>query len=114
MIRVLHLASGREWRGGERQVWFLMRELARHPVDQALLTCRGSELASRVRATGARVIEVDWGMGLDPRALYGIICERRASPALVHAHDGHALRLALWSGANPAVATRRVRPRNGD
>jgi glycosyltransferase involved in cell wall biosynthesis len=47
-------------------------------------------------------------MGLDPRALYAIICERRASPALVHAHDGHALRLALWSGANPAVATRRV------
>ena len=108
MIRVLHLASGREWRGGERQVWFLTRALAQHPVDQALLTSRGSELARRVRAAGVRVIEVEWDLGLDPRALYGIICERRASPALVHAHDGHALRLALWSGANPVVATRRV------
>jgi len=108
VIRVLHLASGREWRGGERQVWFLARALAEHPVDQALLTSRGSELARRVRTAGVRVIEVDWDLGLDPRALYGIICERRASPALVHAHDGHALRLALWSGANPVVATRRV------
>lgn len=108
MIRVLHLASGREWRGGERQVWFLARALAAHPVDQAVLTSRGSELAHRVHAAGVRVIEVDWDLGLDPRALYGIICERRASPALVHAHDGHALRLALWSGANPVVATRRV------
>ena len=108
MIRVLHLASGREWRGGERQVWFLARALAQHPVSQALLTSRGSELANRVRAAGVRVIEVEWDLGLDPRALYGIICERRATPALVHAHDGHALRLALWSGANPVVATRRV------
>jgi glycosyltransferase involved in cell wall biosynthesis len=108
VIRVLHVASGREWRGGERQVWFLTRALAQQPVDQALLTSRGSELARRASAAGVRVIEVDWDMGLDPRALYGIICERRANPALVHAHDGHALRLALWSGANPVVATRRV------
>ncbi len=108
MIPLLHLASGREWRGGERQVWFLTRALTSYPVEQALLTSRGSELARRVRAAGVRVIEVEWDLGLDPRALYGIICERRANPALVHAHDGHALRLALWSGANPVVATRRV------
>jgi len=108
VIRVLHVASGREWRGGERQVWFLARALAAQSVEQTLLTCRGSELARRVSAAGVRVIEVDWDLGLDPRALYSIICERRASPALVHAHDGHALRLSLWSGANPVVATRRV------
>ena len=66
VIRVLHLASGREWRGGERQVWFLARALAQHPVDQALLTSRGSELARRVRAAGVRVIEVEWDLGLDP------------------------------------------------
>ncbi len=108
MIRVLHVASGREWRGGERQVWFLARALARHPIDQAVLTSRDSELARRARASGLRVIEAQWDLGLDPRALYTIIRERRASPALVHAHDGHALRLSLWGGAHPVVATRRV------
>lgn len=108
MIRVLHVASGREWRGGERQVWFLTRALARSPIDQALLTSRGSELARRARSAGVRVVEADWDMGLDPRALLGIIRERWANPALVHAHDGHALRLAQWSGARPVVATRRV------
>jgi len=41
--RVVHLASGREWRGGQRQVWLLARELARLGVPQLVVTgARGS------------------------------------------------------------------------
>ena len=27
-LRIVHVASGREWRGGQRQVWLLARALA--------------------------------------------------------------------------------------
>jgi len=47
-VRVLHVDSGREFRGGQNQVRLLTRELARDPsVEQRLATQRGSELARR-------------------------------------------------------------------
>lgn len=116
---VLHVAAGREWRGGERQVLLLLEALAQRGLPQALVTARGSELARRVREAGVDTVEVSWSAGLDPRAwwaLRGLV--RRARPFLIHAHDGHALRLASWvsgrgnAGRNsrprPLVATRRV------
>jgi glycosyltransferase involved in cell wall biosynthesis len=107
---VLHIASGREWRGGERQVWLLTRALARLGVPQRLVTARHSVLARQARAAGIAVTEVPWDIGLDPRALLSIIRQTRAGEALVHAHDPHALRLGLLSRARrtPLVATRRV------
>ena len=40
---VVHVASGREWRGGQRQVWLLARELQRSgEVAQAVVTGAGS------------------------------------------------------------------------
>lgn len=115
---VLHVAAGREWRGGERQVLLLLDALNRRGVAQTLVTARGSELARRVREAGVNTVEVSWSAGLDPRAwwaLRGLI--QRYGPPLIHAHDGHALRLASWaSGASATtnapphrlIATRRV------
>jgi hypothetical protein len=53
--RIIHVASGREWRGGQRQTWLLTRELQRLGVDQILITAGGSELARRARADGVPV-----------------------------------------------------------
>jgi glycosyltransferase involved in cell wall biosynthesis len=107
---VLHVASGREWRGGERQVWLLTRALARLGVPQHLVTARHSVLARQAREAGVAVTEVPWDIGLDPRALLFIIRRIRAVEAVVHAHDAHALRLALLARARrtPVIATRRV------
>src|SRR5439155_1286289 len=50
-VRVLHVDSGREFRGGQNQVRLLTRELARDPsVEQRLVTQRGGELARRAAA----------------------------------------------------------------
>ena len=47
-MRVLHIDSGREYRGGQNQVRLLTRELARADgVGQRLVTKRRSELARR-------------------------------------------------------------------
>ncbi|HEX2249222.1 MAG TPA: glycosyltransferase [Gemmatimonadales bacterium] len=108
--RIVHVASGREWRGGQRQVWLLGRELEARGINQVVVTARGSELARRLRSSGTRVHEAAWTIGLDPRVLGPILNELRR-PALLHAHDAHALTLAgvasMLTGA-PLIVTRRV------
>lgn len=109
---VVHVASGREWRGGQRQVWLLARELQRGGLTgQVVVTGPGSELAARLREDGVRVREVPWKIGLDPRVLLPLLREVRAGAALLHAHDGHAVTLAglaAFLTGTPLVATRRV------
>jgi glycosyltransferase involved in cell wall biosynthesis len=108
---IVHVASGREWRGGQRQVWLLARELARRGVDQVVVTAGDSELARRLGSAGVGVRQVRWRAGLDPRVLPALLGELRHRRAILHAHDAHALTLAGMcaglSGA-PLVATRRV------
>ena len=107
---VVHVASGREWRGGQRQTWLLARELARLGVPQRVVTGAGSELADRLEATGVPVHPVRWRAGLDPRAILAVRGELR-SPALLHAHDAHALTvagIARWRRSAPLIVTRRV------
>ena len=110
--RVIHVASGREWRGGQRQVWMLARELARlGDAEQVVVTGAGSELARRIQGDGIRVRAVRWTIGLDPRVLPALLDELRVPAALVHAHDGHAARLAGLAARvarRPLVLTRRV------
>lgn len=109
MRRIVHVASGREWRGGQRQTWLLVRELQRAGLDQVLVTRRGSELARRAQADGVPVHEVAWTPGLDPRAWWATRAEARRGRALLHAHDGHAVTLARWAAGPhiPWIATRR-------
>lgn len=109
---VVHVASGREWRGGQRQVWLLARELQRAGLTrQVVVTGAGSELAFRLKHDGIRVHEARWRSGLDPRVLPSLLREVRAGAALLHAHDAHAVTLAgliARLGRVPLVATRRV------
>ena len=56
--RVLHIDDGRLWRGGQHQVWLLMRELAGRGVVQQLAAQAGRALAARARAAGLQVDEI--------------------------------------------------------
>jgi glycosyltransferase involved in cell wall biosynthesis len=111
-LRIVHVASGREWRGGQRQVWLLARELARlGDVEQIVVTGGGTELAARLARDGVPLRAVPWRVGLDPRVLPAVVAELRHSPGLVHAHDAHAVTLGGLGAAltgRPLVATRRV------
>ncbi|MGN6393041.1 MAG: glycosyltransferase [Gemmatimonadales bacterium] len=110
-LRIVHVASAREWRGGQRQVWLLARELARQGAALVVVTGRASELAHRLEQDGVPVRPVRWSAGLDPRVVPAIMSELRHRPALVHAHDAHAVTLGGSAAALamvPLVATRRV------
>jgi glycosyltransferase involved in cell wall biosynthesis len=110
--RVVHVASGREWRGGQRQVYLLARALARGAeVEQSVVTGADSELARRLEGAGLRVVACPWRIGLDPRVLRPLARVAGEGPCIIHAHDAHALRLATlvipWV-SRPLVATRRT------
>jgi L-malate glycosyltransferase len=108
---VIHVASGREWRGGQRQVWLLAQQLSRLGVDQVVVTGPRTELARRLRSAGIPVRTAGWKAGLDPRVVPAILSELRRRPAILHAHDAHALTLAglsSWFSRSPLVVTRRV------
>ena len=108
---VVHVASGREWRGGQRQVWLLAAALGRSGAEQVVVTGTGTELARRLQSSGVRVRTSTWQAGLDPRVLWPILQELRRPHTVVHAHDAHSLTLAgvcsALTGA-PLVVTRRV------
>lgn len=108
--RVVHVASGREWRGGQRQVWLLAHELQRLGVDQVVVTSLGSELARRLDSSQVPVQPASWRAGLDPRVVR-VILKAMTRPTLLHAHDGHAVTLAGVCAritGTPYVITRRV------
>lgn len=93
-------------------MWLLARELAALGSEQCVVTTADSELARRLSADGVNVRPAEWHIGLDPRALGALWRElHRGGPALLHAHDAHAVTLAGVCAAatgNAFVATRRV------
>jgi glycosyltransferase involved in cell wall biosynthesis len=110
--RIVHVASGREWRGGQNQVRLLTRALAEQSeFDQVVVTGRNSELARRLEHTPVPLRLATWKTALDPRALVKVIGEARGTRVILHAHDAHALVLAglaaRLTGAR-LVGTRRV------
>ncbi len=108
---IVHVASGREWRGGQRQVWLLADALGRTGAEQVVVTGAGTELARRLQSSGVRVRSATWQAGLDPRVVWPILQELRRPDAVLHAHDAHSLSLAGVCSALtgvPLVVTRRV------
>ena len=110
--RVIHVASGREWRGGQNQVLLLARALAaRRDIEQIVVTGRTTRLEDRLRNAGVPVRGVGWKTGVSLAALAGALAEIVRGPSLLHAHDAHALTIAGIAGrltGTPYLATRRV------
>jgi len=91
MPHVVHVASGREWRGGQRQVWLLARALAkRDDVTQVVVTGHDSELARRLTADKIPTATPRWNSAVDVRALLATLRATDRS-TILHAHDSHAL-----------------------
>ena len=107
----MHLASGREWRGGQRQVLILAAGLMGHAqVDSVVVTGKGTELARRLTAAGVPIFVVPWALGLDPRVAVHAMSALRPG-AIMHAHDSHSHALADAISRmrdTPIVVTRRV------
>jgi L-malate glycosyltransferase len=112
-LRVLHIDSGREWRGGQRQVFLLARGLREAGDEPLVAAFPDAPLIRRLRGAGVAAAPVRM------RADWDIVAARRLrallhtwKPDIVHAHDAraHAIALAalIGRGRIPLVVTRRV------
>lgn len=97
-MRVLHIDTGREMRGGQWQVAFLLEGLCRAGIECELLTPPHGELARRVSEQGIRV----------EAPTLGRIMKRSRHCDIVHAHTGRAHTLALAARGGRLVVARRV------
>ena len=111
--RILHVDSGLEWRGGQRQLLLLARTLRDRGYEPLIVAAPGSALLQRLRraglATSAISIRGDWDL-VAARRIRALA--RTWNAEVVHAHDArsHAVSLiALLDRPHiPLVVTRRV------
>src|SRR5208283_432448 len=111
-LRIVHLDTGLNLRGGQRQLLSLARGLRQRGHCQIVVCREESELEGRAWAEGFPCFSLP---SHDPGHVYGIVQLRqllRAAPCdLLHAHDGRGQTLAfLASMGLPVrrVASRRV------
>jgi glycosyltransferase involved in cell wall biosynthesis len=97
-MRILHLDTGKQMRGGQWQALRLIEGLRAHGVECALLARAGSPLGEAARQAGCQVAPA----GFARAAALARRCD------LVHAHDARAHTLAALAGGAPLVVSRRV------
>jgi hypothetical protein len=97
-MRVLHLDSGREMRGGQWQVLRLVEAQAAAGVEATLLARADAPLLEAARERGLRA----WELTVLRLARFA------RSHDLVHAHDARTHTLAALAGGAPLVVSRRV------
>lgn len=108
----LHLDSGREFRGGQRQVLYLLQGLQKRG-HRVLLCCpRQSALHERAQAAGIPVQPLTLRSGLDFASSVRLVrLVREGGFDVVHAHDAgsHSIALAAQGiGRHPALTSRLV------
>jgi hypothetical protein len=98
-MRIVHLDTGRDMRGGQHQALLLARGLAARGHQQLMLARRDGAL-----------LEASAAAGLETRAIgAGAIAKAAQRADLLHAHDARSHTLAaLMAGECPLVVSRRV------
>lgn len=93
-LRVLHLDTGKEWRGGQQQLLYLARALVQAGHESLVVTPKGSPLAARAREESLPVREIFCHGPGDPIAIHGvhqILNETGAQILHVHTANAHSL-----------------------
>lgn len=112
MLKIIHLDTGPDLRGGQQQLLMLARGLRERGHEQIIATLEGSALEARARQDGWRVF------ALPPHDLVhalGILQLRqivgKEAFQILHAHDGKGQALSWFASAGTnarRVASRRV------
>ncbi len=98
-MRILHLDTGKEMRGGQWQAYRLMERLEAAGVESTLVARAGGPLLEAARKRGLRTEPLGWG----PLAV------QARKHDLVHVHDARAHTMAAAvGGRTPLVVSRRV------
>ena len=108
----LHLDAGRDFRGGQRQVLYLLEGLRERGHRVLLCSPRQSPLHERALATGIPCAPLTLRSGLDFASAVRLVrLVRSGNFDLVHAHDAHSHSIALAAqgiGRHPALSQHMV------
>lgn len=112
-MKVLHVDTGKSWRGGQQQVFFLHRELTGAGIESRLVATTGGELASRAAAEGLHVRPMALRGEWDIASAWALAREiKREGITHLHLHSSHAQTLGLiaakLSGLKNVIITKRV------
>ncbi len=112
-MKILHLETAKEWRGGQQQIAYLVQGLVRHKIPTVLLCPKNSELHRRFEHQKLPVQAFPIGHHLSVKTARKIArFARENGYDLLHVHSSHALSLGLLvKTLRPSlklVASRRV------
>jgi glycosyltransferase involved in cell wall biosynthesis len=112
-MRTLHVDPAPRWRGGERQVFLLTRELVRRGHETLLVAAPSSPLLERARSAGIPVAGLTIPGDFAPAAVARIArLLRRVRPDVLHLHTARAHAAggvaARLCGFHPVLVTRRL------
>jgi L-malate glycosyltransferase len=112
-MRVIHIDTGMEWRGGQSQVLMLAKGLINYNCNTIIIAKKESQIRKRASAAGIPCETLPFRFEADiasARMLSGMIGSE--ADVVLHTHTPHALGLALlargFSPMPPLVFTRRV------
>ncbi len=112
-LKIVHIDSGKSWRGGQRQVYLLAKGLRERGHEPLVIAPAESPLLDKVRIAGLAATAVSTRAEWDMLAAKRIRSRLRAwRPDIVHAHDARSHTIAMIAlGTNsrtPLIVTRRV------
>lgn len=97
-IRVLHIDSEKNWRGGQQQAAYLLERLHRMGFKTAMVCKPGSTMETYCQGKGLPCHAISMSGELDISAGYKIasLC-RKEGYHILHLHSAHALATGLWA-----------------
>lgn len=112
-MSLFHIDAGKEWRGGQRQSLFLVREIQRRGYPVTFVVQPKSPLHHKAKEAGLSVLPVRMRSEADAAAMVRLAFFMKMKKCrLVHFHDAHSLAVggaaASLAGIPLRVMTRRV------
>jgi len=91
-VRVLHVDSGKYWRGSQKQIWLLSREERRKGIDSWVIARPNSPLFRRCVGSSIPTVGVKVRFEIDPVALASylrLFSQVRPSAVVIHCSRAH-------------------------
>ena len=108
-MSLFHIDAGKEWRGGQRQSFFLVRELGKMGYRVEFVVQPGSPLEQKAVEAGLSVLPLRMRSELDLPAVFRLAGQmKRRNCRLAHFHEAHGLAVGAAAARRAGVPLRFI------
>jgi len=108
-LSLFHIDAGREWRGGQRQSLFLVRELKKKGYPVEFVVQPESPLHEKAVEAGLAVLPIRMRSEFDPLAVFRLARQmKKRGCRLAHFHDAHGLAVGASAARRAQVPLRFI------